>query len=255
MHIRILGARIVAFATLSGHLGSEQARVIHSHFVENGVRVTAGDQSLHSVIDANGDAVNRAAAAGDVLAVALQGARKDQDHGEVHDLDWAKGYNTTRSIQLHSNKEVIAGCHEHSHNSPVIQNYLNQGVLNFTCSTKTFKHENAIPQSAPVVEYMTAAQIGLRLIGQQKYIQDMSANTMTSSQGDQRMREIRDKSMEFASFMGLGGLRKRTADVSFAREAVKIEAKSAKKTQRQLKIDLKQRAIDEDACATMAIGA
>jgi hypothetical protein len=78
---------------------------------------------------------------------------------------------------------------------------------------------------------------------------------MTSSQGDQRMREIRDKSMEFASFMGLDRLRKRTANVSFAREAVKIEAKSAKKTQRQLKIDLKQRAIDEDACATMAIGA
>ena len=249
-----MGARISAITGLCGNLKGVRAKAIHDHFIDAGVRVTAGDQSLHSVIDANGDAVNRAAADGDVLAVALQGTRH-ADHGEVHDLDWAKGYNTTRSIQLHSNKEVIAGCHEHSHNSPVIQNYLNQGVLNFTCSTKTFKHENAIPQSAPVVEYMTAAQIGLRLIGQQKYIQDMSANTMTSSQGDQRMREIRDKSMEFASFMGLDRLRKRTANVSFAREAVKIEAKSAKTTQRQLKIELKQRAIDEDACATMAIGA
>ena len=48
---------------------------------------------------------------------------------DVHDLPWAKDWNTARSIQLHSNKEVIAGCHECSHNSPTVQNMLNQGRL------------------------------------------------------------------------------------------------------------------------------
>jgi hypothetical protein len=61
------------------------------------------------------------------------------------------------------------------------------------------------------------------------------------------MREIRDKSMEFANFMGFDGLRKRPARASFANTAVKIEARHEKKTQRQLKIVLKQRAADQDA--------
>jgi hypothetical protein len=241
-----MGAQISAVAGLCAHLSGPRAKAIHQHFMETGVRVEAGDKALYSVIEQNCDRVDRAAAEGDVLAVALQNKRVEKTSAEdVHDLPWAKDWNTTRSIQLHSNKEVIAGCHEHSHNSPTIQNLLNQGAIGFTCSTKRFKQDNGIPQSAPVADYMIRDQINLRHMGQQKYSADVG--TLTPAEGAKRMREIRDKSIEFAEFMGFGGLRKRPARASFANTAVKIEARHEKKTQRQLKIVLKQRAADQDA--------
>jgi hypothetical protein len=234
-----LGARISAITGLCGNLKGVRAKAIHDHFMEAGVRVEAGDKALYSVIEQNGERVDRAAAEGDVLAVALQNSRVEKTSADdVHDLPWAKDWNTTRSIQLHSNKEIIAGCHEHSHNSPTIQNLLNQGAIGFTCSTKRFKQDNGIPQSAPVADYMIRDQINLRHMGQQKYAADVG--TLTPAEGAKRMREIRDKSMEFADFMG-------PARASFANTAVKIEARHEKKTQRQLKIVLKQRAADQDA--------
>ena len=127
---RILGARISGITGLCGNLKGERAKAINDHFLQAGVRVEAGDKSLHSLINANGERVNQAAAKGDVIAVALQSARVAKAPADdVHDLPWAKDWNTARSIQLHSNKEVIAGCHERSHNSPTVQNMLNQGRL------------------------------------------------------------------------------------------------------------------------------
>jgi len=124
---------------------------------------------------------------------------------------------------------------------------LHQGAIGFTCSTKRFKQDSGIPQSAPVADYMIRDQINIRMMGQQKYAADLMSGTLTAVQGEKRMREIRDKSMEFAEFMGFDGLRKRPARASFANTAVKIEAAHEKQTQRQLKLALKQRAADQDA--------
>jgi len=73
---RILGARIAGITGLCGNLKGERAKAIHEHCVQAGVRVEAGDRTLHSLINANGEKVDRAAAEGDVLAVALQTARQ-----------------------------------------------------------------------------------------------------------------------------------------------------------------------------------
>jgi hypothetical protein len=120
-----MGARISAIAGLCGNLKGVRAKAIHDHFIDAGVRVTAGDQSLHSVIDANGDAVNRAAADGDVLAVALQGTRH-AEHEDVGKLPWAQDWNGARAIQMVSNRRVIDSCREQHVNAPNIQNMLNQ---------------------------------------------------------------------------------------------------------------------------------
>ena len=97
-----MGARIAAVAGLCAHLSGPRAKRIHDHFMEAGVRVEAGDPSLHSVIGQNREKVDRAAADGDVLAVALQGTR--HEHEEVG----------------------IDSCREQHVNAPNIQNMLNQ---------------------------------------------------------------------------------------------------------------------------------
>ena len=89
------------------------------------MRVTAGDPSLHSVIGQNREKVNRAAADGDVLAVALQGTRH-AEHEDVGELPWAQVWNGARAIQMVSNRRVIDSCREQHVNAPNIQNMLNQ---------------------------------------------------------------------------------------------------------------------------------
>ena len=68
------------------------------------------------------------------------------------------------------------------------------------------------------------------MMGQQKYAADLMSGTLTPVQGEKRLREIRDKSMEFAQFMGFDGLRKWPARASFAKTAVKFEAAHEKQT-------------------------
>ena len=70
-----MGAQISAVAGLCAHLSGPRAKRIHDYFMEAGVRVEAGDKALYSVIEQNCERVDRAAAEGDVLAVALQGTK------------------------------------------------------------------------------------------------------------------------------------------------------------------------------------
>ena len=55
---------------------------------------------------------------------------------------------------------------------------------------------------------MIRDQINIRMMGQQKYAADLMSGTLTPVQGEKRLREIRDKTMQFAQFMGFDGLRK-----------------------------------------------
>jgi hypothetical protein len=120
-----MGAPISAIAGLCAHLKGERARAIHLHFIEAGVRVEAGDPSLHSVIGQNREKVDRAAADGNVVAVALQGTRH-AEHEDVGELPWAQVWNGARAIQKVSNRRVIDSCREQHVNAPTIQNMLNQ---------------------------------------------------------------------------------------------------------------------------------
>jgi len=120
-----MGAPISTVAALCAHLSGPRAKAIHQHFIEAGVRVEAGDPSLHSVIGQNREKVDRAAADGDVLAVALQGTRH-AEHEDVGGLPWAQDWNGARAIQMVSNRRVIDSCREQHVNAPNIQNMLNQ---------------------------------------------------------------------------------------------------------------------------------
>ena len=120
-----MGARITVIAALCAHLNGPRAKVVHDHFMEAGVRVEAGDKALYSVIEQNCERVDRAAADGDVLAVALQGTRH-AEHEDVGKLPWAQDWNGARAIQMVSNRRVIDSCREQHVNAPTIQNMLNQ---------------------------------------------------------------------------------------------------------------------------------
>ena len=120
-----MGAQISAVAGLCAHLSGPRAKAVHDYFIEAGVRVEAGDKTLYSVIGQNCDRVDRAAADGDVLAVALQGTRH-AEHEDVGGLPWAQDWNGARAIQMVSNRRVIDSCREQHVNAPNIQNMLNQ---------------------------------------------------------------------------------------------------------------------------------
>lgn len=235
-----MGAQISAITALCAHLNGERAKAIHDHFLQAGVRVEAGDKALYSVIEQNCERVDRAAADGDILAVALQGTRRAEPREEGEGLPWAKEWNSNRALQMVSNSRVIKNCREHSVNAPTIQNMLNQAPLGFTCSTKRFKQDNGIPQSTPVPEYMTSSQLALRRMAQKALLIDIENGNLTSAQAERRMREIRDMTTGFAQYMHEGGLRKLPSGGSFGRAAVAIEASHQKMTRRQLKIERKE---------------
>jgi len=207
--------------------------------MEAGVRVEAGDRALYSVIEQNCERVDRAAAEGDVLAVALQGTRH-AEHEEVGGLPWAQEWNSNRAIQMVSNRRVIDSCREQHVNAPNIQNMLNQAPLGFTCSTKRFKQDNGIPQTTPVPEYMTSSQLGLRKMAQQALMSEIQRDGMSSKQAERRMLVIRDDFTSFAERYGQSGLRMMPGGGSFGSAAVAIEAKHHKMTRRQLKIERKE---------------
>lgn len=71
----IMGARVSAIVTMCAHLKGERAKAIYDRILQNGVRVFAGDVSLHSEIRRNHERVDRAAADGDVLTAALRTTR------------------------------------------------------------------------------------------------------------------------------------------------------------------------------------
>jgi hypothetical protein len=200
-----LGARISGITGLCGNLKGKRAQAIHDYFVQFGVRVEAGDKSLHSLIDANGQRVDQAAAEGDVLAVALQSARVAKAPAD----DVQNMLNQGRLVQVDPIKPVLKapGAKRLKVKNDKLAS-LHQGAIGFTCSTERFKQDSGIPQSAPVDDYMLRDQKNIRMMGQQKYAADLMSGTLTPVQGEKRLREIRDKTMQFAQFMGFDGLRK-----------------------------------------------
>jgi hypothetical protein len=269
-----MGAQISTVAGLCAHLSGPRAKAIHDHFMEAGVRVEAGDRALYSVIEQNCERVDRAAADGDVLAVALQGTRH-AEHEEVGGLPWAQvcqlfstflnffqllisinsiqEWNGARAIQMVSNRRVIDSCKEQHVNAPNIHNMLNQAPLGFKCSTKRFKQDNGIPQTTAVPEYMTSSQLSLRKMAQHALMSEIQRDDMSSKQAERRMLAIRDDFTKFAERYGQSGLRVMPGVGSFGSAAVAIEAKHHKMTRRQLKIERKEIAsqqIDREDGAT-----
>lgn len=249
-----MGGTISAIAKLCAHLNGDRARAVHDEFINDGVRVKAGDKALHLVIDQNHDVVNRAAANGDALAVALQHTRNDaaiaprggahyvQPYADGEQLPWAKEQNGTRAIQMCSNIQTMAMCRKKKINVPKIQNFFNQAPIGFSCSTKQFKTDNAIPQSTSLAEVMDVDQLTLRRWGQEEFIDEVNNGKLSKAQIERKMLSLRDELAGIAKRFKKDGFRKLPDGQYFCPAAIGIQASAAAMTARQLRLKLKEEA-------------
>jgi hypothetical protein len=87
---------------------------------------------------------------------------------------------------------------------------------------------------------MTSSQLSLREMAQRALMADIKRDDMSSKQVERRMLTIRDDFTKFAERYGQSGLRVMPGGGSFGSAAVAIEAKHCKMTHRQLKIEHKE---------------
>ena len=196
-----MGAPIDTFAGLCAHLKGDLALQIHRRSITNSCRLDAGDKSLIGYINTQAEVVDRAAAQGSVLAIALKQTRVPYVETGVHKIAadrLARGNNT--ALLLH---EVYDDCGESGDAIKIITNVLNvavryhsemidmkaisdsvktddkytflrdatfpvtfyehanQCVYGFTCSTKQFKEDNNLPAHKQLCCFMNREQLQL----------------------------------------------------------------------------------------------
>ena len=205
---------------------------------KDGVRVQAGDPSLHAVINENGKRVDRAASEGDVLATALVGVREDDSDKNAKPIEdfgpaWAKDFNQTRQNQLYDNL-----------NNPQFQDHLNQCALGIAKPTKQIKLEAAIPLTAPLADYMDISQTVMRQYAQVLARRDAH---LPPQEFKQKCAKVRKTLIAVQKDNDCDGVRKRPFKESFARKGLREQAKHEKKTQRVLMIELKEKAAAQNA--------
>ena len=166
-----MGLQIITIPSLCAQLRGSQAKSICEAVNKDGMRVRAGDQSLHAEINENGKRVDRAASEGDVVAAQLKRIRGSSiEENPSPSLTEAKNWNSTRALELYSNKLVIQSCRDNRVRSPAIQNYCNHAVMGNLVSTSEFKKQHGIPPHVSLQDVMSLNQLNMR-----KLVEDVLA--------------------------------------------------------------------------------
>jgi hypothetical protein len=220
---------------------------------DDGVRVQAGDKSLHAVINENGKRVDRAASEGDVLATALVGVRRDDsdDIGLSDGTDDSEKWVKARALEGVTNRQVIQICRDQRVNSPSVQNSCSQAVLGYDGSATNYKQQNGIAPHVPLQDVMDISQIGMRMALTNVVSKKIVEGDLTSKEGEKCAKRWSAKFRALCEEADITGLKPQPGNKrSFADLYHAIEAKKKKITRKQLRFELREEAETETRNAT-----
>ena len=123
-----------------------------------------------------------------------------------------------------------------------VNNYKNQAIFGFNGTTATFKKENAIRASEPMAELMTPMQLDLdSMMGYKIATSIEVANSLTRPQLFATARSVRDKTAEFAQYIGIQGL----SGERFGSNVRKLDSEERKENKRLRLLEMKKQLATE----------
>ncbi len=170
-------------------------------------RILGGDQSLHAEVDACLAEQNRLAVEDPSNPMRAFGFYVENMTTESAVLLWKE----KRGKQKQETKHLADEIRNKGHGKPqvyaTVNNYKNQAIFGFNGTTAAFKKENAIRSSEPMAELMTPMQLDLdSMMGYKIATSIKEANSLTQTQLFSKARNVRDKTAEFARYIGIQGL-------------------------------------------------
>jgi hypothetical protein len=235
------GAAINDLVYIIGKLKGPVAALFAQKGADAWTRILGGDQTLHAEVDACREEQERLAVEDPSNPMRLFGKYiEDKTIGNLTVAQYAPIWKKKRDIQKTVTKQLNEAITTVGFKQPayqIVSNYKNQAIFGFDGTTKAFKKDNAIKNEDSMAQYMTPMQLDLdKMMGFKIVTSIEETPSITKDQLFSMSRCVRDKTAEYAKFIGIQGL----SDEQFGNKIHKLEVEERKMNKRVLLLEKKK---------------